>query len=303
MAPTPAVNSPTPAPADTPPPWHVSRRCLLSFDEPRLLAILNLTPDSFSDGGELPTVAAAVDRAHAALAAGADMLDIGGESTRPGARRVDAGEQIRRVVPVIRAIRNAGLDAPISVDTTLAAVAEAALAAGADAINDVSAGSDDPQILRIASTTGAGLILMHRLLPPNQDVYSHQYSRTPIEGDIVEVVRSGLDASLRNAVAAGVPAESIALDPGLGFGKSVEQNLALMRSAAALSALGRPILFGASRKSFLGRLSGAGEPGERDAASAAATLLMYQTGARFFRVHDIGAHRQALRMAAAFAEV
>lgn len=291
----------SPSPATTPPPWRCRRDRRLTFDTPRLMAILNLTPDSFSDGGELPTVEAAVGRARQFADEGADVLDVGGESTRPGAERIPAEEQIRRVVPAIRAIRDAGLDLPITIDTTLAVVAAAALDAGADAINDVSAGTDDPRILDLAGESGAGLILMHRVLPPERDVYSHQYARAPVAGDIVNVVRAGLAEHLAGARAAGVEEEAIVLDPGLGFGKSVEQNLALMRRAAELADLGRPLLLGASRKSFLGKLAGETEPSRRDVASALATALMRRAGAAFFRVHTVAMHRQALRLADAFA--
>jgi dihydropteroate synthase len=291
----------SPSSATTPPSWRCRRDRRLTFDTPRLMAILNLTPDSFSDGGELPTVEAAVGRARQFADEGADVLDVGGESTRPGAERIPAEEQIRRVVPAIRAIRDAGLDLPITIDTTLAVVAAAALDAGADAINDVSAGTDDPRILDLAGESGAGLILMHRVLPPERDVYSHQYARAPVAGDIVNVVRAGLAEHLAGARAAGVEEEAIVLDPGLGFGKSVEQNLALMRRAAELAHLGRPLLLGASRKSFLGKLAGETEPSRRDVASALATALMRRAGAAFFRVHTVAMHRQALRLADAFA--
>ncbi len=291
---------PTPPTAPAIPAWRLSRGRCLTFEQPRLMAILNVTPDSFSDGGALTSVEAAVERARECIDQGADMLDVGGESTRPGAQRVPAAEQIRRVVPVIAGIRTARIEVPISVDTTLSQVARSALDAGADAINDVSAGAEDPQIFHIASTRGAGLVLMHRLRPPDEDLYSHEYRQAPIAGDIGTVLRTGLAERLRAAAEAGVELEAIALDPGLGFGKTVPQNLALMRRPAELADLGRPLLWGASRKSFLGALAGVKTPADRDAASVAAAVLMHRVGIRFFRVHDVLAHRQALAVATAF---
>jgi dihydropteroate synthase len=292
---------PTPPTAPAIPAWRLSRGRCLTFEQPRLMAILNLTPDSFSDGGALASVEAAVERARECIDQGADMLDVGGESTRPGAERVPAAEQIRRVIPVIAGIRAAGIETPISVDTTLSEVARSALDAGADAINDVSAGSEDPQVFHIASTRGAGLVLMHRLRPPDEDVYSHEYRRAPIAGDIGAVVRTGLKERMQAAVKAGVEMEAIALDPGLGFGKTVPQNLDLMRQPGRVAVLGRPLLWGPSRKSFLGALAGVDTPAARDAVSVAAAVLMHQVGVRFFRVHDVAVHRQALAVATAFA--
>lgn len=295
-----AAAQPMPPTAPTIPPWRLGRDRRLPFERPRLMAILNVTPDSFSDGGCLATVELAVERARQCAAEGADVLDVGGESTRPGAEPVPVAEQIRRVCPVIERIRAAGIELPITVDTTRSQVAAAALAAGADGINDVSGGQDDPQVLHIASTHAAGIILMHRLRPPKQDVYSHEYARAPLAGDIVTIVRAGLAGRLQAALEAGVEAAAIALDPGLGFGKTVEQNLALMARPRELESLGAPLLFGASRKSFIGALAGVEAPGERDAASVAAAVLMQRAGARFFRVHAVAAHRQALDLAAEF---
>lgn len=291
----------TSTPPDT---WPLSSGLAISLTHPRLIAILNLTPDSFYDGGRLHTPADAVRAAHHAALAGADALDIGGESTRPGASRVSAQEQIARVVPAIKAIRAEGGilgTIPISIDTTLAEVARAALDAGAQIINDVSGATEDPAILSLAASSGAGLILMHRALAPDQDRYSTSYapSEAPIQGDAVEHVRLALQALMQRAVEAGVDPERIILDPGLGFGKTVEQNAMLIRRTPELLTLGRPILSALSRKSFVGAF--AAEPplplDQRLPATLACSIAHFHAGARLFRVHDVAAHTQALRVA------
>lgn len=282
----------------------MSRRATLALDVPRILAIVNLTPDSFYDGGSCPTVEAAIDACRRAVDAEADVLDLGGESTRPGAGRVPAEEQIKRVAPVIEALRRQPPplgEIPLSIDTTLEAVARAALDAGADAINDVSAGTEDPAILDLAASRGAGLILMHRLAPPPQDSYSDAYRKAPpVYSDVVTTVRDFLDQRARSAQRAGVDRASIVVDPGLGFGKTVEQNLELIRRTPEIAALGYPVLSGASRKSFVGRvtLGRDSTPDERLIGSVAFSIAHYLAGARIFRVHDIPAHVQALRAAA-----
>lgn len=279
--------------------WRLTGGRVLTLDRPRLMAILNVTPDSFSDGGTLTTPERVVDRARRALDEGADMLDIGGESTRPGAQRVHADEQIARVVPAIRAIRDAGIDAPISVDTTRVAVASSALDAGADAINDVSGGLEEPDILTRAAECSCGLILMHRLRPPERDTYSTQYADAPpaYEGGVVRAVRDALEACARRAINAGVSRDAIVLDPGLGFGKTVEQNIALVRASTEFETIGFPTLGAASRKSFVGALSGVDEPSDRVAGSIAFALAQHARGVRLFRVHDVAPHAQALRVA------
>ncbi len=290
--------------------WWVGREKRLPLESPRIMAILNLTPDSFHDGGSLIDADAAAARAGEAVAEGADMLDLGGESTRPGAARVNADEQVRRVIPAIGAIRRAGgplATIPISVDTTLASVAEAALDAGADAINDVSAGTEDGAMLPLAARRGAGLVLMHRLRPPERDSYSDRYgsssrSASPPpdysrEGGVVGAVRAFLDARADAARRAGVDRRAIVLDPGLGFGKTVEQNLELIRRTEELGALGFPILSGISRKSFTGAWAGLADsrPTDRLAPSIALALEHRRAGASIFRVHDVAAHAGALR--------
>lgn len=277
--------------------WRVSARHSLTLDRPRILAILNLTPDSFSDGGQLTTPDAARDAGVRAVEAGADMLDVGAESTRPGAARVAAEEQIRRLAPSLRALRAALPRVPISIDTTLAAVARAALDEGADAVNDVSACLEDPAMLRLAAERKAGLVLMHRLRPPGEDSYSDRYADAPRYADVTEEVSAFLASRANAAIAAGVERDALVLDPGLGFGKSVEQNLMLLRETPRLVRLNYPILSALSRKSFVGRvaLERESDPGERVAATVALSVAQYLAGVRLFRVHDVGAHVQALR--------
>jgi len=282
------------------PAWRLARGRRLTLDRPRIIAILNLTPDSFSDGGQIPDPHHALRRAQEALEHGADMLDIGGESTRPGAQRVDAQEQIRRVVPTIEAVRAAGITCPISVDTTRAAVARAALDAGADAVNDVAAAREDDAMLPLAAERACGLILMHRLRPPDADRYSHQYAadapQYSAQGGVVSAVRTFLRRRADDAIAAGCDHQAIVLDPGLGFGKTVKQNLALLAAAETLATLGFPLLSAASRKSFIGHLSGVDRPADRVAGSIAASAAHLFAGARLFRVHDVREHAEALRV-------
>lgn len=280
--------------------WRMAG-CVLRLDEPRVMAIVNVTPDSFSDGGESWSVESALARMAAAARDGAAMLDVGGESTRPGAARVAADEQVRRVVPAIRAAREAGITLPISVDTTRASVARAALDAGANAINDVSAGLEDDGMLALAAERGAGMVLMHRLRPPGEDRYSTAYEREPEydagRGGVVGVVVEFLSERASAAIRAGVARESIVLDPGLGFGKSVAQNYELARRIGEVMRLGFPVLSAASRKSFLGRPGDA--PRDRAAASVGVSVAHLLAGVRLFRVHDVAEHVGALRVATA----
>ena len=275
------------------------------------MAILNATPDSFSDGGRHLDPERAAAAAARFVADGADMLDVGGESTRPGAARVDEAEQIRRVVGVIEAVRAAGIAVPISVDTTRRAVAEAALDAGADAINDVSGGEEDAGsiggrsggMLALAAERGCGIVLMHRLAPPERDRFSDRYDAPPEYGDVVAEVAGYLAQRADAAVAVGCDRSAVVLDPGLGFGKTVEQNADLARGTARLCSLGCPILAAASRKSFVGRLSmGPGDtepapPEGRLGGSVAFSIVQMLGGARLFRVHDVRQQAEALRAA------
>ncbi|MDX2115573.1 MAG: dihydropteroate synthase [Planctomycetota bacterium] len=289
------------------PRWTIGPHEPLALDQPRILAIVNVTPDSFSDGGELPTPAAAAERMLRAQSDGAAIIDMGGESTRPGAARIDESEQIRRIVPALRAARAAGLAIPVSIDTTRAAVARAALDEGAAIINDVSAGVEDPAILELAARRGSGLILMHRLRPPDADSYSDRYTAPPAypesAGGVVGVVRTFLSERVEAARAAGVNDSQIVLDPGLGFGKAVADNLLLARSILDVGSVAGahfPVLSAASRKSFLS--PGAGDaPRDRDAQTLACSVVHALMGVRLFRVHDVRAHARALRTAALLA--
>ena len=277
--------------------WRVSTDRVLTLDQPRLIGVLNVTPDSFSDGGRFDSIDAAVGHAQEMIAGGACMIDVGGESTRPGASRVDVDEQIHRVVPVIRAIA-ADHDVLISTDTTSSRVAAAALDAGAHVINDVSAGQDDAQMLPLAAARGCGLILMHRRVRPDQDQYSDQYAAQPEYQDVVVEVRDFLIARAEAAIQRDVNPAAIVIDPGLGFGKSVEQNFELIARTAELAGLGFPLLSAASRKSFIGKASGVAEPSDRVPGSVAVSVAHYMAGVRLFRVHDVKAHGQALKVAA-----
>ncbi len=285
--------------------WSASPRRGLTLDRPRLIGILNLTPDSFSDGGRLPTTAHALQAASDMIAAGADAIDVGGESTRPGARPVPVDEQIARVVPVIAAIRAGHPEVIISIDTTQSRVAEAALHAGADAINDVSAGDDSPDMFALAARMHAGLVLMHRRVAPASDQFSHQYSAQPSydhPDGVLGVVRDLLADRLRRALNAGVEPARLVIDPGLGFGKSVAQNLELIRRTPDLLSLGAPVLSACSRKSFTGALiappgSSPPPPSERLIPTLALSVLHLTFGARLFRVHDVKPHAEALAAA------
>jgi dihydropteroate synthase len=293
--------------------WRISPAKSLDLSpgaEPKIIGILNVTPDSFSDGGRWTALDAAVTQAERMLAEGAVGIDVGGESTRPGAQRVPVDEQVRRVVPVIEAVRKrVGTQPIITVDTTRAHVARAALDAGADAVNDVSGGDEDPALLPLAAQRNRGVILMHRATTPELDSYSTAYGKpgerpapTPASGDIVAEVKTRLLALAQRAVAAGVAWESIVLDPGLGFGKTVEQNLELIRRTGELVALGRPILSGLSRKSFTARAAGLPDdallppPAQRLDATVVLSRGHREAGARLFRVHDVKEHVQAFNL-------
>ena len=255
-----------------------------------VMGVLNVTPDSFSDGGRFVDVGAAVAAGLALVRAGADVIDVGGESTRPDAEVVTADLEIARVVPVIEGLRAAGCAAVVSIDSLKAAVAEAALAAGADLVNDVSGGALDPAILAVAARHGAPMVLGHlRGTPQNmmRDVHF---------GDVVGEVGGELAARVAAARAAGVA--HVVIDPGLGFGKQLEHNLALIAAASALRArVGCPLLVGPSRKSFLGRLTGIAVPAERDYATAAAVTACILAGADAVRVHAVAELVPAIRVA------
>ncbi|MCH7791165.1 MAG: dihydropteroate synthase [Planctomycetes bacterium] len=268
------------------------------------MAVLNVTPDSFHEASRVLSIDAALRAAARAIEHGADMLDIGGESTRPGAGRVSDADQIARVAPVVRAIRGELGEIPISVDTTRSAVAAAAIDNGADAINDVSGATEDGGMLELAARTGAGVVLMHRLVEPGRESYSDRYASPPRYADVVVEIRSFLSARAEAALEAGVRRDGIVLDPGLGFGKAVEQNIELVRRSGELASLGFPLLCAASRKSFVGAVSIGAEssPSDRLAGSIALSVVHRMLGASIFRVHDPREQAQALRVVWALEE-
>ncbi len=255
------------------------------------MGVVNVTPDSFSDGGAHFDTGRAVAHGRRLAAEGADVLDVGGESTRPYADPVDEAEELRRVVPVVAQL--AGDGAQVSVDTSKLAVAAAALDAGASYVNDVTAFRASPGLAALVAERGAGCCLMHMLGEPRTMQEDPRYD------DVVSEVKAFLEDRLAFAVAEGVPEERVELDPGIGFGKTVEHNLELLRRLDELVALGRPVVVGVSRKGFLGRLTGREVPAERVHATTAANVLALERGAAVFRVHDVAASRDALLVAAA----
>ena len=255
-----------------------------------ICGIINVTPDSFSDGGAFSDPEAACARGLKLLEEGADILDIGGESTRPGAEPVSETEEIRRVIPIIAALRHK-TPAPISIDTSKAGVAEAALKAGANIINDVTA-MRDPLMGPLAAAYGAGLILMHMQGSPKTMQQAPCYP----DGDIVGEVSKFLSERRNAALGFGVNSAAIILDPGIGFGKTVTHNLELLAAIPILSGLGAPLMIGHSRKSFLGAIGGSVDPTGRLAAGIAVTSLARKSGALLFRVHDPAPHHEALRI-------
>ena len=258
------------------------------MERAKVMGIVNVTPDSFSDGGEFLDPGRAIAHGRELAEEGADILDIGGESTRPGARAVDADEELLRVQPVIEAL--APDEIPISIDTSKAVVAEAALDAGATMVNDVTALRADPELAAVCAETGCEVVLMHMLGDPRT------MQENPTYDDVVDDVRAFLAERIEFAVAQGIDEERIWVDPGIGFGKTVEHNLELHRRLGELAELGRPIAFGSSRKSFIGKLTGA-EVHDRLGGSIASNVIAFANGARMLRVHDVGPMRQALTVA------
>jgi dihydropteroate synthase len=258
-------------------------------NQAKLMGIVNVTPDSFSDGGEFLDPERAIAHGRELAEEGADVLDIGGESTRPGAEAVSAGEELLRVQPVVEALAG---ELPVSIDTSKAVVAEAALDAGATMVNDVTALRGDPELAGVCAETSCELVLMHMLGDPRT------MQENPTYDDVVDDVKAFLSERIEFAVAAGVDEQRIWIDPGIGFGKTVEHNLELHRRLGKLAELGRPITFGSSRKSFLGKLTGA-EVDDRVGGTIASNLIAYANGARMLRVHDVAPMRQALTVAEA----
>ena len=255
------------------------------------MGVVNVTPDSFSDGGRFLDEAAAVSHALKLIGEGADILDIGGESTRPGAEPVSVDEEIARVLPVIEAVRRES-ELPVSIDTMKPEVARAAAAAGATIWNDVSA-LRGVGALQAAAELGCGVVLMHMQGEPRTMQQNPRYE------DVVREVRDFLARRAESAIQAGVEEGNIVLDPGIGFGKTLEHNLTLLNRLDALVELGFPVLVGASRKSFLGKIVGSGSPKDRLFGTVASNVVAYERGASLFRVHDVRANKEALAVAAA----
>lgn len=263
--------------------------CGMSLDEPRVMGILNVTPDSFSDGGDHLDLDLAVARARA-MAADADILDIGGESTRPGAAEVEVTEEIHRTAPVIEAIRAAGITTPISIDTRKSRVAEAALDAGADIVNDVSAFAFDPALADLVADRDVPVCLMHAQGAPETMQADPRYDNVLFD------VFDHLEQRISAACVSGIRRERIIVDPGIGFGKTLDHNLSLLRGLSLFHDLGLPILLGASRKRFIGTIGGAEDAKDRMAGSIAVALQAAAQGAQILRVHDTYETRQALRL-------
>jgi dihydropteroate synthase len=266
---------------------------LTSGPGPVVVGILNVTPDSFSDGGNFLDPEAAAGHAATMLDEGANILDVGGESTRPGSDPVSQEEEIQRVVPVLERILAARPEAVISVDTHRSTTATAALEAGASLVNDVTALRGDPRMAPVVGEAECPVILMHMQGEPKT------MQKDPHYEDVVREVRDFLAERAEYAVAAGVRPENIVLDPGVGFGKNLEHNLDLLRNLDAIVDLGFPVLIGASRKRIIERITGAQEAKARVSGTVAASVLAYERGATFFRVHDVRANREALAVAEA----
>ena len=263
-------------------------------DEFRLMGVVNVTPDSFSDGGQYLEPEAAIARGLALVAQGAGILDVGGDSTRPGASPVPAEAELRRVLPVIEGLvsAGAGAGAQISIDTSKANVASAALKAGATLVNDVTALRGDREMAAVLADSGADCCLMHMLGEPRTMQQDPRYE------DVVGEVKAFLEERLALAVSSGIREERVMLDPGIGFGKTARHNLELVRRLDELVAIGRPVVIGTSRKAFLGRITGR-EVDARVPGTIATNVLAYERGARVFRVHDVGPVADALRVTAA----
>ncbi len=260
----------------------------VSLDYPRIMGVLNITPDSFSDGGADAGVEAAIARGLTMIDAGAEYLDIGGESTRPGASPVSMAEEQDRVLPVIEGLKATGVSAPISIDTRNAATARAAFQAGAGLFNDVSALSHDPDSLTFAAETGATVCLMHASGDPRTMQDSPTYQNVLID------IYAYLETRVAACIDAGIARDRIIVDPGIGFGKTVQHNVTILSGLSAFQGMGVPVLIGASRKGFIGKLSGEAVAANRAPGSIAAALVAAGQGAQIIRAHDVAEMRQAL---------
>jgi dihydropteroate synthase len=273
-----------------PTPWQIGDRVFVWGQRTYLMGVLNVTPDSFSDGGNFNTLDAALKQAQEMAAEGADLIDIGGQSTRPGAKEISLAEELERVIPVVEQLHRQ-LSIPISVDTTRAAVAEAAVAAGASIINDISAGTFDPQMLSVVAKLGIPIVLMHVRGTPQtmQKLTNYQ--------DLIGEIYQFLASRVQAAIAAGINRHQIAIDPGIGFAKTGEQNLEILRRLPIFRTLGCPILVGPSRKSFIGKILDRSEPKERVWGTAAACSAAIAGSADILRVHDIPEMRDVCQVA------
>ena len=272
-------------------PWTLRGQTFDWGKQTYLMGVLNVTPDSFSDGGQFNTLEAAVAQAHHMVAAGAHILDVGGQSTRPQADEVSLPEELDRVVPVVRALRSAGGSIAISVDTTRGAVARAAVEAGADIVNDISGATYDPEMLPIVAELKVPIALMHIRGTPKTMQQLTNYA------DLMAEIYEFLARRVAAAVAAGVAPDRIILDPGIGFAKACEQNLEILRKLSALRSLGCPILVGVSRKSFIGRIVNQPDPTQRVWGTAAACSAAIASSADILRVHDVAPMRDVCKMA------
>jgi dihydropteroate synthase len=257
-----------------------------------IMGVVNVTPDSFSDGGVFEDHIAAIAHARRLAGEGADIIDVGGESTRPGAAPVPAEQELERTIPVVEGIKGLNLPVQISIDTMKLAVAQRAIEAGASYVNDVTAFRHEPELAALVADMGVDCCLMHMLGEPRTMQENPRYD------DVVDDVKAFLHERLTAATDAGIKEERIQLDPGIGFGKTLEHNLELLRRLDELTALGRPLVIGTSRKSFLGRITGR-DVTERVHATVATTVIAFERGARVFRVHDVAATRDALAVSAA----
>lgn len=269
--------------------WKVKGQAVDLSRRAQVMGILNVTPDSFSDGGCFDQVEKAMEHAREMIQQGALMIDIGGESTRPGAAEVSEAEEIRRTIPVIECLRQEW-DGLISIDTRKAGVAAVALRAGADIVNDVSGLTADPEMISVCAKSECGVVVMHMQGTPGT------MQKNPTYHEVVSEIRAFFEERLATLTAAGIERERICFDPGIGFGKTLEHNLALLKHLDQLAPEGQPLLLGVSRKSFFAKLCDAQQPAERDAATAAATALARQQGVMLHRVHDVKGNLDALRV-------
>jgi dihydropteroate synthase len=269
--------------------WSFAGRNLAMGPRPLVMGIVNVTPDSFSDGGQFAATNAAVEHGRRLAAEGADLLDVGGESSSPGSQPISLEEELARVLPVVRGLAGR-VNLPISVDTTKAEVARQALAAGACIVNDITAGLGDRDMVAVVRNAGAGVVLMHMQGTPET------MQQNPTYVDVVGEVRDFLSARVQAFVAAGVSVEYIAIDPGIGFGKTAEHNRLLLAHLDALLPIGRPVLLGVSRKGFLGRLTGRPVAERLPASLAAACFCVARGAAHILRVHDVAATADAAKV-------